>query len=406
MSTVRRITRARIATPVALAIVVLSAFAHGAQPRRIETMPVGVTGVSVTAGVGRAPGAYFSGGTLFVPGRRPVRLSATPSAPMTGWLSPAIVPAPDDRTVFYSTWRQLRADDPAQSWSKQGIAHGDALGTPEIRCVDLASGKDEVFVSGATSPMVSSTGAVAYVRGASSAYRAGVPYAGTIEVRTSGDARPVVWAPAVRKYAIAAWAGAHLLAYEIAEGEALSLVAIDAPGRLRSLGPGTLVAVSPGGKRALVERSDLTPASVAIVDVASGRTRASLEIAPAYGIDALSYAGAWTGRTVVARTGSGLAFFEVGANGITVAGILDFDHARYPSGVIQPRFAGNDDGRVVAFADEAGASVHAVALVCARATRTCASFPMGDAAQPAFNPSAPAFGRGTPLDGEARDAKA
>lgn len=396
MSPVRKITRARLATPIALAIIAFSVFAQGSAPRRIETLPVGLTDVSVKAGVGQPPGMYFSGGNLFVPGAQPVRLAATPSSPLTGWLSPAIVPAPDRRTVLYATWRQLRADDPAQSWSKQGIELGDPLGIPEIRRVDLVTGSDTLYVSGATSPMISSSGAVAYVRGTSSAYTAGDSYQGTIVVRASFDAPPVTWTATPQKYAIAAWADTHLLAYEIGEGESLSLVVLDGPDRIRALAPGTLVALSGDAGSAFIEQSGRVPVQVAVVNIEDGLVAETLPIdqgaAATYGIDVLSYAGAWTGNFIVARTGTGLVIFEETVDGLIINDALSFDPGPFPSGVIQLRFSQADGSEITAWGDQTDPTgvVRTVELVCQRVTRTCTSFPMVDQlAQPGFNPSAP-----------------
>jgi hypothetical protein len=392
MSSARSV-RVRASVLVACAALCVAVFLPDGRARRIETVALGASPVSVSRGAGLPPGAYVANATLFVPGAHPARLAAVPSAPLTGWLSPAVVPSADRRFAVYSAWRAARADDPARSWSAQGIEIGDALGTPEIRSVDLATGADTLVASGAHSPALSGSGRLAYVAGATRTFAAGAPYYGTIVVRDGVDGAPASWTTVPRRYAIAAWAGERLLAYEMGEGEALSLVAFDGPNRWRSMGEGTLVAVSQDGTLAFTEQTDSAPPRVSVVRVSDGAVVAALRLdrgAPAaLGIDSLSYSGAWTGDTVVARACNGLAIFTARAGSIAAVDLLRFDPVAFPGGLVEPRFA--RPGEIVAWAErvEPSGARHAAVLDCRIAARACASFPMPRGSSPAFNPSAP-----------------
>jgi len=382
------------------AVIAVAAIAFYALPRAgrapSSVLLAGVTpDMTLSQGTGPAPGTYAQSGTLIGPGMQPVRLAATPSAPLTGWLSPVLVPTADRRTFLYETWRQSRADDPASSWASQGIQLGDPLGVPEIRRVDTLTGADTLFETGATSPMISTDGRVALVRGATREFVAGASYTGTIMVRATLDAPSVAWTQPNARYAAAAWAGARLLVYRIGEGESLQLVALDGPNAVRALGSGTLVAVDPTATFAFTAQSDAATPQVSVVRLSDGAVVSTLSIDPSLGIDFVSYAGGWTSDLVIARGGAGLVLFRVGDTSISIADVLGFDATAFPSGTIQPRFAKTDGTEITTWADQVDVTgaPRRVELDCQIATHACTVFPMVDAAaQPGYNPSAPFAG--------------
>jgi hypothetical protein len=316
----------------------------------------------------RPPKTYSVGSTLVGFRAAPAKLTAAPVAPLAGWLTPAGVPSPDGRYLAYNAWRELRPDDPELSWSDQGIEPGDRLATPSIRLYEAETGSDDLLEDGAFSVAWRADGALAYFRGADRDYRAAVPYVGDVVVRAGVRSEPQVWSPKRGRYIVVAWAVDSLVAYREHAGEALDVVVFDAPGEMRVLArDSALVALSPDGRQAFVERG---PAhgrpSVRVVEVATGRTRAALDLTkvdPRVG--AVSYAGDWLGRWVVAPSASGLALFRVGHGRIALERAVEVDAAH---GLAEPRFADAAGRRVTAWTTEGRGGVF---LDCALAARTC-----------------------------------
>lgn len=315
-------------------------------------------------------GLYTVGADVFGLASGPVRLATPPVAPLAGWLTPAAVPSPDGRYLAYNAWKELRHDDPALSWSDQGIGRGDPLATPSVRLYDTSDESDRVLADGAFSLAWRGDGALAYFKGAERDYRAAVVYEGDVFVRASLDADPVKWTPARGRYIVVAWAGGTLVAYREREGEALDVLAFDGPGRMRVLAADSaLVALSPDGRQAFVEQGPAEGRpTVRVVDVATGRQAAKLDltrIEPAVG--AVGYAGDWRGDQVVASSASGLAIFRIGPGTIT------FDqNLRIPSrGLSEPRFADASGRHVTAWASTPSGGV---LFECDRTAGGCTRF--------------------------------
>jgi hypothetical protein len=344
----------------------------------------------------RPPALYTVGKTLLgIPGQGHVRLASAPVTPLAGWLTPAAVPSPDGRYVAYNAWRALRKDDPALSWKDQGISPGDPLARPSIRLRDLQSGSDRPLVTGGFSVAWRDDGAVAYVEGAERDYRAGVPYVGRIVVRDSAVAKERAWTD-VDRYVVVGWAGATLIAYREREGEALDLLALDGPGKPRVLASDAgLVAISPDGSEALVERGPETgPPRVQLLSVASGARLASLDLTnvdPAVGV--VAYAGDWQDDLAVASSTSGLALFRVGEHSISLVRAI-----RATGGnVAEPRFA--DGARITGWTSTSSGGAF---VDCNRLTDRCGRavpLPLARGAQgfptwrrPVYNPSRPQEG--------------
>jgi hypothetical protein len=318
----------------------------------------------------RPHGIYSVGATVFGIGDGSVRLATPPVAPLAGWLTPAAVPSPDRRYLAYNAWKELRHDDPEFSWSDQGIERGDALATPAIRVYDATTGTDQMLEEGAFSIAWRDDGALGYFKGAESSYRAGVVYDGDVFVRSSLQGEPVRWSPVRGRYIVNGWAGKTLVAYREREGEALDVVALDGPGRMRILASDSaLVALSLDGRQAFVEQG---PAhgrpTVRILEVATGKQVAELDLTridPAVG--AVGYAGDWRGGRVVASSASGLAVFRVGPRRIRLEQTLRVKSA----GLSEPRFADGSGRHVTAWASTPGGGI---LFDCDRATGRCARF--------------------------------
>jgi hypothetical protein len=348
------------------------------------------------AGTGSAPTMYSVGSRAIGLSGGPAQLAAPPVTPLAGWLTPAGVPSPDGRYLAYNTWDELRPDDPALSWSDQGIEPGDPLATPSIRVHDSSTGRDELLEDGAFSLAWHPDGRVAYFKGAERDYRAAVRYVGDVLVRATVEAEPDVWSRAPGRYIVVAWAGETLLAYREREGEALDVIVFDGPGQMRVLAvDSALVAISPDGRQAFVERGPAQGRpSVSVLDVASGREAATLDLTtvdPAVGT--VSYSGDWRGRRVVAPSASGLAVFRVGRVGISLEQAVPVAVAQ---GVAEPRFADAPGRRVVTWTTRGRGGVF---LDCDLTSEACAEvvpLPTARGAQgfpawrrPLYNPSRP-----------------
>jgi hypothetical protein len=340
-------------------------------------------------------GIYSVGANVFGLGDEPVRLAAPPVAPLAGWLTPAAVPSPDHRYLAYNAWHELRPDDPALSWSDQGIERGDALATPSIRLYDTAARTDAPLEEGAFSLAWRTDGALAYFKGTERDYRAGVMYEGDILVRPSLGAEPVKWSSGQARYIVAGWARGTLIAYREREGEALDVLAFDGPGRMRVLAPDSaLVAISPDGRQTFVEQGPAQGRpTVRVLDVASSKQVARLDLTrvdPALG--AVGYTGDWRGDRILASSASGLAVFRVGPKTIALEQAL---RVKSP-GLSEPRFADASQRHVLAWASTASGGV---LFDCDRTSGRCARFaPLANARgvhgfpvwrRPLYNPSRP-----------------
>src|SRR2546430_1779931 len=240
------------------------------------TRLVDVRALTVRSADGPVNGLFVAAG--HVEGTRSAALAGTASSPLSGWIAPVAVPTVGGGQLVYSTWHELRHQDPGLSWSKQGIHSGDALGTPTLWLHDFASGRDTAIDANSSSAAVRSDGAIAYVRG-TDVYRAFTTYTGDVVVRSSASARPVVWSTEPADYVAAAWAGNTLLAYRIGEGERLDGVAFDGPGGQRTLmAHSHPLPVTPDGTQAFLASQANVPGSVSAVNVADGTIAATLEL--------------------------------------------------------------------------------------------------------------------------------
>lgn len=274
-----------------------------------------------------------------------------------GWLSPVGVPSPDGRFVAYNSWTDYVAIDPEKSWSQQGISPGQPVGAPSIHLLDLTTGKDSILEDGAFSLAWRGDGAIAYFKGLNRDYLVDQLYLGHVMVRSAVDAAPSAWTEEPGRYIVVAWAGTSLLAYRELEGEELDVLALDGPGKVRVLEPrARLVAVSPDGTQALVFPYSSTSPTAKLLDVASGREIAGLDLSrhsdPATGepILNLSYGGSWVGDRVAAGSGSTIAILQVAPSTISMVQVLSFPRSTFSMGVEEPQFTDPSGSRLVAWA--------------------------------------------------------
>ena len=350
---------------VVVALAVFGVFgAHGAVPR---TGPL-----SVHAGLNDPSGAVVRRDGLFTAKGGRSQLGAAVSGAMIGPLSPVAVRSSDGNIVAYNTWQELRTVDEEQSFSKQGIADGDVLGTPSLRVHDDA-GKDFLLARGAYSAAWRQDGAIAFVKGTDPNFRAGRSYTGQVVVQGDVHGPEVAWTSELAHYVVYAWAGDRLLFYRIGFGEKLELLVADGPGRIRSLTDGSAIAVSPDETRIAVLSQDAT--NVRVLDVATGSELSWLDVTTATPpLTWLAYSGSWVGDHIVAPASAGLAVLHVGPRSLELEQVLSLDHAQFPVGVQQPRFVDDAGNEIAASADippaKGGAGVSFL-LRCDRIARTC-----------------------------------
>jgi hypothetical protein len=320
----------------------------------------------------QAPGRFVRGNGLYDASGRRTQLGAAVSGALMGPLTPVAVASADGERVAYSAWRELRPVDAELSFSAQGIEAGDPLATPSLRVHD-DSGADMMVARGAYSAAWRADGALAYVKGVDQSFRAARPYLGRIVVQRDGRGPAVEWAADPARYVAYAWAANRLLFYRIGAGESLELLVADRPGDVRPFADGSAVAVSPDGSRVMVVSPDAT--SVRILDVASGREQAWLDVTTASPtLRWIGYSGSWAGNHVVAPASSGLAVFRVGPKSIELEQVLSLNEADFPAGVQEPKFGDAAGNEIVATADvppRDGTGGVSFFLDCDRVTRSC-----------------------------------
>jgi hypothetical protein len=359
-----------VAAAAAAAITTFGVFgAHGAAPR---TGPL-----VVHAGLERPPAQFVRGDGLYDGKGGRVQLGAPVSGALMGPLSPVAVSSPDG-TLVYNSWRELRSVDGERSFSKQRISDGDALGVPSLRVRD-GKGRDFLLARGAYSAAWRGDGALAFVRGVESEFRAGRVYQGHVVVQDAIHGRAVAWTSEPARYVVYGWSGERLLFYRIGLGEKLELLVADGPQRVRPLTDGSAIAISQDERRVAVLSQDGT--SVRILDIASGRELSWLDVTTtAPSLAWVGYSGSWVGDHVVAPASAGLAIFHVGSNSLELEQVLSLDRAEFPLGVQEPWFSDDTANEIAATADvppRDGRPGLSFFLQCDRIERTCRR---GDAA--------------------------
>ena len=328
------------------------------------------------------PGLYVARDHLLGASGGTRHLGAEASAPLVGGEGPVADVSPDGRFIAYNTWTWSRPIDWSRSLAQQGIDRGDTLGAPTLRLHDLETGSDTMLERGALTIAWRADGAFAYVRGAPAEYRAGIPYATDVVVRTSVRGRGAVWTPAPDRYLVYGWAGDRLIAVRGHDDGAHDVVAFDGPGAPRVLATDAgLVALGPAGDSILVTQGEPGAAVVRLIRVADGSEAAALSLSsildPATG-EPLRWLGgpaSWIGDLVVASTNAGLLVIRAQPSGLKAEQVIHLDMDMLTAGTLyEPRFVGSDAGTIVAWADtpDAGGERRAAQIVCERGTLTCA----------------------------------
>jgi hypothetical protein len=278
------------------------------------------------------------------------RLAAPVVTSLIANLAPAAVPDATGERVAYNSWR------------------GDR---PVVRVRD---GSDVVLAEGAYSPAWRRDGAIAYFQ----ALRQDLPslaeirrYRGHIVVRGEVEEKPARWTRQPARYAVAAWAGDHLLAYRITSGWP-ELLVLDGSGRQRLLArAAALVAISPDARNIFVSTYGASPPLVRVLDIGTGAERARLRVP---GVRWIVEAGSWRGGRVAASASSGIAVFGVTGAKITLQQLLRLDRKGFPTGVFEPQLD-EAGGRVTAWGERESRPRQAfpgVAVVqCDLAERRC-----------------------------------
>src|SRR5207244_3772727 len=158
----------------------VAALAVGLFPAAADNAPSGP--IQIAQGTPTAPGVYVSGDVLSSPAGtnadlapQAQRLSAPASSPLVGGDGPVAAPNRDGHLIAYSTWAWTRDVDWTKTFAEQGIANGDALGTPTLRLHDTSAKSDTALEAGTFGGAWRSDGAIAYLRGDPPEYRADAP---------------------------------------------------------------------------------------------------------------------------------------------------------------------------------------------------------------------------------------
>jgi hypothetical protein len=270
-------------------------------------------------------------------------------APLTGSLTPVAAQSSDASFVVYSSWRQLARIRPDERG--QGLKDGQPVGVPSIRLYDLRSGKDELLATGAASPAVSTSGAIAYLAGQGQTVRQNVDYLGRIVVADSPDSKSRVWTSAPARYLPYAWAGSELLVHRgIQDSEGADLYAYSGPDEAHLLAPDAYaIAVSPDGRDVLASVGIRTLEIIRVSDAAVEDTL-SLDSGATPGAPAvpgaLMYGGSWHADRIVANSDRGLVVLNT-RGGLHIESV--FATPSLPHGINEP-FLG-DDTHVQGWAD-------------------------------------------------------
>jgi hypothetical protein len=356
---------------------------------------------TVTRATRAAAGPVVRGRILVPAGAARRRLALPASAPLVGNLGPVAAPSPDGRSVAYNTWRWHRPIDWEQPLAAQGIATGDALGTPQLRVLDMADGTESALEPGSLSPAWRHDGALAYARGVHATYRANEPYLRVVVVRRTPGADPAVWLGQPDRYTVQAWAGHTLVVRRDVPGGNADILAVDGPGSARPLATQVdLLAVSPDGSEALVAENvaETTSPAVRLVQVRDGREIARMPIASivdpaaAASISWVNGPGDWRGDHVVVSSSTGLVVLRIRSGSIALEQVIHVDSATRPNGAFyEPRFTDEGAHTIVTWADlPATGGRQSAQFVCDRYALTCdegAAVPADAAPRPVYDES-------------------
>jgi hypothetical protein len=366
-----------------------------------------VTAGGVSARSGRAAmthargaprGSVVEGRRLRVAGRL-LALPVAANAPLLGSFAAVAVPSRNGDFLAYNTWNWVKPIDWQASLGSQGIQTGDTLGTPTLRIRDVREGIDRSLEPGTFSAAWRSDGALAYVRGVASAYRANTPYLRDVVVRSSPDADPTTWSTSPGRFVVVGWAKRSLIVSEQIPGGSPNLIALAGPGDSRPLANAAEpLGISPDGSTVLVTESyaDTSVPAVREVTVRDGTEIARLPFSAI--VDPVTKAavtwvegpGHWLRDHVVASASPGLVVLRTNGRELAIDQVIHLDSATRPNGMLfEPRFLGDDLRTIAAWSDVEFGSETAQ-IVCDRFALTCkqgAPLPTSRAPRPIFDQS-------------------
>jgi len=261
---------------------------------------------------------------------------------------------PDGRRLLYHFWEQV-ADFPTEAPGDPVVEEGTRLSTPTVRMYDLASGADNLVVSGARSMAWRSDGLLAYARGVEPDYRYNLPYLQQVIVQQGLDGPPEAWTAEADCYTVLQWVKDSLLVWREFPGESGELLVLSRPGQMTKvldLGE-RFLAAGPDGELILAANSSDTGAPVIrVIDWEAGGEVARLSLegvcdpaggGPITGVDA----AAWEGNTVVAALyPAHLAVLSVGDGTLRLENVVTFSYPGLLPGSGQDLLLDESAGRV------------------------------------------------------------
>jgi hypothetical protein len=319
--------------------------------------------------------AYITGQSLWRPGREPLRLNAPLLAPFLGHDARLAIASRDGRVGYHS-------------------ADGR---TPELRVIDLPTGKERLLARNAHTLAWSADGSVAYVQTRGGAARESWSRVGHVIVGRPG-VEPRPWTTAPGPFEVVAWARDRLLVNirpclvpDCPRDLVPGVYILGESGRLTSVPLASVTALSPDGRLAFgrhdpVAGQDSPSPLVRVVELDTNEVITTLDLTAAARDAGLGgrvpgslQRGSWRGDTIVASFSGGdsaLVFFEFGEAGLEVREVVRVRADVLPGSEIiafgTPVFTGRSLSEIlVPIRGVSDDRAVAAVLVCARDKRHC-----------------------------------
>jgi hypothetical protein len=264
--------------------VAVSIVATGTVVSRIENvadLPSGVMVVTVPLGTNfETPGSLY--GTK---AKKPIHLGPKNARGMTqdAFSGQAGMLLPDGQHVLYHFWETLTSF-PTEAPGDPVVLDGTHLNTPSIRVLDLATGDDELVLSGARSIAWRADDMFAYTAGVDADYRYNVTYMRRLIVQQGLDGSPVTWTADADQYTVLQWAGDALFVWRESLGGVRELLAFTGPDSCSRIVPDgqMFLCTSPDGTRILTQSGGFsgedTPFMLHEIEWRTGTEIASLSL--------------------------------------------------------------------------------------------------------------------------------
>ncbi|MGB4441552.1 MAG: hypothetical protein WBJ62_04935 [Coriobacteriia bacterium] len=325
----------------------VSTVATGTVVTRIENqadLPSGVMVITVPLGTNfESPGSLYGTNA-----KKPVQLGPKNVRGMTqdAFSGQAGILLPDGEHVLYHFWETL-ASFPTEAPGDPVVPDGTHLNTPSIRLLDLASGDDELVLSGARSIAWRSDGMYAYTTGVDADYRYNVTYMRRVIVQQGLDGSPVTWTSDADQYTVQQWADGALFVWREALGGARDLLAFTGPDTFTRIVPEghMFLCTSPDGTRILTQSGGFSGESEPFVlheiewRTGTEITSVSLDgvLDPATGEQVLpALNAAWeVDRIAVGLYPADLAMLSAAGDALTLQDVVTFSHPSLKAGAPQ-----------------------------------------------------------------------